>query len=158
MRKWMIAVLLLTIPCLMWGCRKEDGTPKKEPAPDVRLVESIDVTLDPADEELDRHYSTQEKLDKVLSYLRGLELSADVEGDPETSEETQYRITVHYVGGGSRTYIQIANLYFQEEGQAWEQLPGSDNKIVDLNVLLRRYDVDNHKEQCNYQNDRPNNN
>lgn len=131
MRKWMISVLLLTIPCLMWGCRKENGTPEKEPAPDVRLVESIDVTVDPADGELDRHYSTQEKLDKVLSYLRGLELSADVEGDPETSEGTQYRITVHYVGGGSRTYIQIANLYFQEEGQAWEQLPGSDSKTME---------------------------
>lgn len=125
-KKILILGALSLLICLLAGCAparasmiSDEPDPDRSDAPH-RMVESIDVTIHPADSSFDRHYQSQELLTTTLKHLRKLETSQAPEQDPSLDDgQTYYTVTAIYSSGEQQSYILLSYRFLKVGDEPW---------------------------------------
>ena len=119
MRKSYFTALFLCFSLLLCpGCGRR-STDTLRPS---RVVSSLEV-LCVRDGTTHRLFYTDEaKLRPFLLYLRLLDPSGDPHWDPEQLPHPIFQLRLTYLGGGTRTYRQVAHRFVQVEGRPWQTL------------------------------------
>ncbi len=111
---WYAVVLSILILTGCAGNRRPQG---ESTAP--RVVTSIDITGTVGEQDLQIHYTSQEKMDVILNYLRILRQRGQAYTDPEKLPGDSYQITVHLSDGNRRVYRQHANRFLAKDDAPW---------------------------------------
>ena len=126
----MLALLLFP---LAFGCRQKDQ-------PSFRFVTQLDIYFQYNDIHLQRHYTTDEKIEAVLLYMRLLHTEDAPVTDPEAITSDTYTITVSFSDGSQQTHIQKAHRYFRRHGSGWQTI--QPRQAAQLYALMRHYPSD----------------
>ncbi len=71
-----------------------------------------------------RRYTSDEKISKVLRYIRSLEKMPTARAAADDSQQSpSATITIIRADGSQKQYRQWGNLYFQAANTVWKQLP-----------------------------------
>lgn len=127
-----IMLVLLLLP-LVFGCQR-----KSKPA--VRFVTQVDISFHYNDILLQRHYTSDEKIEAVLLYMRLLRTGVAPAVDPETITSDTYGITVSFSDGSQQTHTQKAHRYFRRHGSGWQTI--QPLQAAQLYELMRHYPSD----------------
>lgn len=121
-RRMLLLSAVLCGALLLQGCSLSlrDGGQETEPC--SRMVLQVTVESLPENPEEDRIYTEPEKIQAVLHYIGGLELTRDYSNEPASSGGATRKITVHYSGGASRTYFMAGESYLREVDSPWQCL------------------------------------
>ena len=107
-------------------------------AVDSHIVTGVDVVYRQAQSGLQRHYTTQENMQAVLTYLRLAKYAGLPEEDPTAQGGEVCRITVHLAPGDSHVYDLINDVYLSRNGGPWELAEFPEPRLP----LLRRMPSD----------------
>lgn len=102
------------------------------------LVTEIEITCShgfPAH----RHYTDQESMNRILSYLRGVELVDTEPVTPPQANESQYWITLTHSTGRVTVYRQIADRGLCKNNSRWHGLDPEQGKL--LSSIYRNPDM-----------------
>lgn len=128
MKKCFVFVLFISL-FLLGGCRK------KEPGAMSHVVTAVDISSQQEDVQIRRHYTSQEKMEYVLLYLRLLKRTGAPQTDPETAQGDIYKITVSLADGRQQVYRQKDHRYLSVNDRPWQIIdPG---QAAGLYRLLR---------------------
>ena len=119
--------LILLLGLLLGGCGKAAEAP-------CRIAVGVEVVYQQHGEELQRTYVRQESIRSVLNYLRLLKPKGPV--IPEAGEDGGCRITVHYLDGTSREFLQWGNTYLQKSGGDWKKIDTAQAQLLYPLLLL----------------------
>lgn len=115
-------IKLLLIFCfssiIMCGCIQNDTLQK----PLCRVVTQVDISCQTEHALIQRHYTSPDKMEYVLLYLRLLKPMGKPDTDPETVNRDVYAITVKLSDGTQRLYKQKAHRYFSRDARGWEMI------------------------------------
>ncbi|MBQ3542855.1 MAG: hypothetical protein IJA45_07015 [Oscillospiraceae bacterium] len=126
--KTKIGILILSVFLLLSGCsRKESQT-------SFPLVTEITVHYENGPIHGQLHYSEDDKMQLILTYLRLLNPYGQPPEDPETTDGTLFQITLTHADGGVTTYQQKADRYLKSGEEPWLCIPSQ--KAVELSLLL----------------------
>ena len=126
------AILLLTLCCLLCGCKKESVTPLS------RIV--TNVTVDYNGETLGQ-YHTEAKIQGMLFYLRRLELPRLHFGQ-HTPAPLRHVFTLEltFADGHTKTYQQANHRYVREGNGPWLEV--DSERCAELYHVLLAYPPD----------------
>lgn len=111
----LIALLLLTLS----ACGR-DTPPVSNPSGPGRMVRRIEVSVHPADGELERIYMTQENMNGLLTLLRGMETEEAPLTEPNlTGGQSYYTITVTFANGEQTLYHLLGQTYLRLGDGDW---------------------------------------
>ncbi len=108
-RKILLFFVLLAL-CL-GGCAKTENAP--------RLVTRIEVTAYREEDTLHRVYTTPEKMESILYYLRTLKKERQADTNPEKLKGDYFVICLGFSDGDSRVYYQAVNRYLSIDAHRW---------------------------------------
>ena len=126
-------VLVLLLFPLTFGCRQ-----KNQPA--FRFVTQVDISFHYNDILLQRHYTSDEKIEAVLLYMRLLHTGEAPAINPEDITTDTYGIIVSFSDGTRQTHIQKAHRYFRRHGSGWQTI--QPLQAAQLYELMRHYHSD----------------
>ena len=105
--------------------------PKEIPHPLCRVVTEIDIVCDHPKAQIRRHYTSSQKMQYVLIYLRLLDPKNTTAYPPATEEV--YHIQILFSDGSHRTYRQTAHRYLSRDNEPWKSIdPGSASGLYSL--------------------------
>ena len=116
-KKQFLAVVVLTIT-LLCGCSKLH-IPQQQAG---RIVTGITVMYENESVRFFRRYTTDEKIQNILAYLRLMDPKGAAQTNPETLPGGLYTITLLYADGNSLIYRQKNNNYLQEGNGKWKNI------------------------------------
>ena len=108
--------VILVVALLFSGCVN------REVQPAVRVVTQVDVACRRQGEALQRSYVHRQKIQKVLNYLRLLELRGPTNSDPEAIGGNAYEITVHFSWGAPTVYYQRCERFLSKNRHPWQKI------------------------------------
>lgn len=114
MKKLIILLFAATVFSLC-GCR---SSAENQQAPG-RAVSYIHISCKKTSGTITRLYTSQEKVQAILRYMRGLTPIESIELPAEAAQEDLYEITVHLYNGEIRTYQQKGHHYAALNGRSW---------------------------------------
>ena len=120
MKKLAAWVLILALAACMAGCKGQEA---RNPLLPEGTVTGIGVTAFP--EEHSRSFAGAEA-EKLLRYLRGLELLETFEEDPGSYTGQTWVITLTYESGDEVTLYLFAELFLKAEDGPWYRISGKD--------------------------------
>ncbi len=116
MKKSLLCCLLLLT--VLTGC-----VPGREPESiNSHIVRQIRVES-PSHPELDRLYTSDKNMNKILRYIRSLQNMPTAKAAATEVPQPAVIITLTRADGTTKQYQQWGNLYFQGENAVWKQLP-----------------------------------
>lgn len=110
------------------------------PAPRCRVVTRVDIACRQEDLLIQRHYTSTEKMESVLLYLRILDPTGEPDIDPDSIKKDIYEITVHLSDGKKRIYRQKAHRYFSQDFRPWKRIDPA--QAAGLYTLMRTLQSD----------------
>ncbi|MBQ3146731.1 MAG: hypothetical protein IJB91_03270 [Oscillospiraceae bacterium] len=128
MMKRKLGILILSLFLFLPGCSRE-----KRPS-SFPLVTEITVHYENGPIQGQLHYTEDEKMQLILTYLRLLKPYGQPPEDPETADGTLFEISLHYADGGSSVYQQKADRYLKSGEKPWLCIPSQ--KAMELSTLL----------------------
>lgn len=123
-----IGIFILSVFLLLSGCSR------KESQSSFPLVTKITVRYENGPIHGQLHYSEDDKMQLILTYLRLLNPYGQPPEDPETTDGTLFQITLTHADGGVTTYQQKADRYLKSGEEPWLCIPSQ--KAVELSLLL----------------------
>lgn len=97
------------------------------------VVTGVDVECRYEDYVLQRVYSTEEKINAVLTYLRLLSPKQLSGEDPEQIAGERYVIRLHFSSGPDQIYYQHSNRFLSARRSPWQAVsPTKAGKLHDL--------------------------
>ena len=114
MKKLSFLALILAV-ILLCGCSR-----LQMPAQQPRIVTGVTVIYENDQIRFFRRYTSDEKIQKVLSYLRLIDPKGAAQTDPETLPGGMYTITLLYADGTQQVYHQKNDNYLQENDGRWK--------------------------------------
>lgn len=105
-----VFVILITF-C---GCRQEP----LETNPECVVVQRIELSRGA----LQRVYTQNEKMEKVLDYLRMADPYGQPEEDPLTTPGSRYQIRIYCSDGQQKSYYQISDRFLSSDGIHWQKI------------------------------------
>ena len=127
------AILVLFLFPLTFGCRQ-----KSQPV--FRFVTQVDISFRYNDILLQRHYTSDEKIEAVLLYMRLLHTGDAPTVNPEDITTDTYGITVSFSDGTRQTHTQKAHRYFRRHGSGWQTI--QPLQAAQRYELMRHYPSD----------------
>lgn len=121
---------LLTLCALLCGCRVQARA-----AAGDRVVTGVDILYRQNQDSLERHYTSSEKMQLVLNYLRLLEYAGIPNTDPEMYTGNVCRICLRLAGGGSRTYYLYADHFLSVDYRPWQQIVPDRSLVTVLHLM-----------------------
>ena len=131
-KKKTFLALCLTI-FMLCGCQKSTR-------PLCRFVTQVDISCDHGNIPIRRHYTSTEKMEAVLLYLRLLRPGSAPLVDPDKEDADIYQITVSLSDGEQHIYRQKDHRYFRIENYGWQSI--SPERASRLYELLRHLQSD----------------
>ncbi len=109
-----VALIVLLIAVLLWGCRRQDTTVQSN------VVTQITITCQTNEELIERRYTSQEKMRSVLLYIRSVNSPFSAPEAP-TEEAGEYvSITTVRADKSIKTYSQQGFGFFREGEENWK--------------------------------------
>lgn len=130
----MLALLLL----LLSGCHRQPLPDASRPI--YRAVTSVTVTYKNGPIRTQRRYTSDEKMRKVMNYLRLIDPYGTPEEDPETAQGSDIHIILSYSDGFQKTYRQVGDRYMMEDGGKWQKIDPA--KAEELGEILGQLESD----------------
>ena len=123
----LILCMFLLAGCLS-GCGSAareipSGNPRIQSVPQ-RLVRQIDVALHPENPEVDRVYTRQAPLNKMIRLMREIDCSTPAP-HPEALDQADsyYSFTFTYSDGSQREFRLLSHQYFNNSRDGWVEIP-----------------------------------
>ena len=124
----------LCIICFL-GILALPGCQSRTPAvPSRHIVTGIEILCLQDEDTVHLRYTDPEKMSQYLLYLRTLGPGRKPTENPDDLPHTAFVIRLELLGGGSRTYRQVAHRYLQVDGRPWRTL--DPNRAMELYPLL----------------------
>ena len=112
-------------------------SPGPRHAPGSPVVVSADLSCAHEDYLLQRHYTSQEKLRAVLTYLRLVRPLHKTQKDPEAVAGERYCIRLHFSSGPDKVYLQHSHRFLSADRDSWLTLRSPQAKrLHDLMTAL----------------------
>lgn len=139
-RKIILLFLAVSLAALT-GC----GSILEEPAPTddtpSRMVQRIDISLHPHDEDLERSYTDIQQMSAILKMLRDMDTDDVPEEDPDLEGgQSYYTVTATYANGESRVYYLLGHQFMRYDDEPWCKV--DSGKITELIQYLRDNPID----------------
>ena len=117
----------------------------RQPLPDAsqpiyRAVTSVTITYKNGPIYAQRRYTSDEKMRKVMNYLRLIDPYGTPEEDPETAAGSDIHIILSYSDGFQKTYRQVGDRYMMEDGGKWQKIDPA--KAEELGEILGQLESD----------------
>ncbi len=127
-----LIVFTALICCLLAGCQKENP-------PQSRIVTNVTVTYN---EEALGQYHTEEKIQGILVYLRGLELPQLHFGrhEPPTPLRHVFTLELTFADGRTKSYQQANHRFVRVDNGPWLEV--TQERCVELYYVLLAYPPD----------------
>ena len=121
MKKQIVFVLaVMGVVVMFSGCgRKVQQLPTR---PALRFVVGVEVTYREGDTALRWQYTSHEKVEAVLLYLRTLSPLGQVKVDPQRVEGEHYEIILQYSDNSHIYYYQHTDKYLSKDFKPFEQI------------------------------------
>lgn len=116
-RYWAVA---LSAAVMLSDCASR--TPQPEPAPLCRVVTDISVMAVTEEAITSFHYTSPDKMEAVLNYLRLTHPRQSQDIAPETFRANIYTVTLSLSDGHTVTYRQISESYLQRDFGPWQPI------------------------------------
>ena len=123
-----IGIWILSVLLLFSGCSR------KESQSSFPLVTEITVHYENGPIHGKLHYTEDNKMQLILTYLRLLKPYGQPPEDPEAADGTLFEIILTHADGGITTYQQKADKYLKTQEDPWLCIP--PQKAMELSVLL----------------------
>lgn len=117
------------------GCGRKDAV-----LPTYRAVTQIDVVTKRGDDVLRRHYTSPDKMQYVLTFLRLLKPVGKPDVNPETLTQDMFLIVLTRSDGTKVYYRQTGHRYFAKDDQNWFSI--SPEQAVGLYEILAKMPSD----------------
>lgn len=127
MKKKIFPILsLVLLLAMLSGCGLVDGLlawispdSSRSASPSL-MVQRIDVSMTPKDQDFERHYQSQENLTAALTLLREMATSDIPEEEPRLGDgQTYYTITATYAGGKQQSYYLLGYRFLKVGDEPW---------------------------------------
>lgn len=115
---WKIWVIFIMVAVFLCGCSVLQAAEPQQPV----LVSRIEVRYNSHDVELQRCYTSTDKIDTILFFLYGLSPVGRVEEDPEQILERYCEITVVLSNGEAHIYRLRGGRYLSENCRPWQKV------------------------------------
>ncbi len=125
--------LLLLVGSLLGlaGCKASSAALPQPPL--CRVVTRVEVDYENGPIHARRCYTSSEKMEQVLNYLRQIDPYGTPEESPETVSGSDYFIILSYSDGFQKRYHQKSDRYFQTDGGRWARIdPDRAEKLAEL--------------------------
>ncbi|MDF2685851.1 MAG: antirepressor regulating drug resistance protein, partial [Clostridia bacterium] len=86
------------------------------------VVTGITISTLPENTEYLRTYTSPEKINAILAHIIDLTLNDKFNENPEEYYGMTYVITITYNNNGQKIYYHFGNMFFKEDGKAWEKM------------------------------------
>jgi len=129
-----ILILLMSVSMLLGSCRTVSADL------DCRVVTGITVTFENGPFHVKRHYTTSEKMQKILNYLRVIDPYGAPDENPETTIGSMFQIVLTYSDGCEKTYLQKSDRFMMVQGQDWKKIDPS--RARELSEILGKMNSD----------------
>ena len=131
------AVIVCLLAALLSGCGmripEDNGS-------GLRMVVGITVHYENGPLQAQRLYTSADKMQTVLNYLRLLDPYGTPQEDPEGIPGSSYVITLYYSDGSEKDYRQKSDRYMSEGGGSWKKIDPS--KAEELARIMGRLESD----------------
>ena len=127
-----VCILLLT------GCRSSAS--QQIPVPVCRVVTQVTVTYENGPIQASRCYTSGEKMQQILNYLRLIDPYGHPDEDPETSGGSSYHIILSYSDGCEKVYKQKSDRFLKEGSGPWKKIDPTEAE--ELGRLMGRMESD----------------
>jgi len=121
---------------LLCGCSRLQMAPQQP----KRLVTGVTVFYENDRVHFSRRYTSDSKIQQILSYLRLIDPKGAASGNPETLPGGMYTITLLYADGNQLIYRQKNNNYMQVGDGRWKII--DSQKAEWLSRLLEKTESD----------------
>ena len=115
MRRWSMVMVLAAL--LLTGCQA-----RRDQTVQANVVTGITITLQDGTETLQRRYTSQEKMQAVLYYIRIVSSPFDAPEPPQEGSGQQVTITTFLANKTVKVYDQRGDRYFREDGGPWRSI------------------------------------
>lgn len=133
----MAAYLLLFFLFFCGGCSRQAGTLSSTTH---RVVTQINISYENGPIRTQRHYSSNEKMQTILNYLRLLNPYGVTPTPPSCVSGSNFDIVLTYSDGGEKHYRQHADRYWQEGEGSWKEI--DPKKALQLSRILCQMESD----------------
>ncbi len=131
-----MAGLLLAVS-LLWGCSYH-SLPQEVPL--CRVVTAVTVTYENGPIQTQRHYTSADKMQRILNYLRLLRPYGKPEEDPESVQGSDFHILLSYSDGCQQSYRQKSDRFLQDIDGQWKKI--DPRKAEELSQILGQMESD----------------
>lgn len=125
MKKYIFCLYCVLLMVIVSGCGRNYSQNTPQP---IKVVTQVDVTYNNGKTPLRWKYTTQEKMEAILLYLRLLPRGGSAQVDPHRVAGDNYEIVLRYSNGDRRMYYQHADRYLSVDYKPWEQIDPKDGK------------------------------
>ena len=108
----------------------------RQAPPHLAVVTEVDVVCRRDGIPMERRYTSPEKMERLLNYLRMQENLGFAETDPERLVGDMYTIDVRLSDGQHHIYQQRADRYFSRDYRPWHSIDTEQAGMLE-NLLLR---------------------
>ena len=130
-----LCLLALLTAILLCGCSRLQ-MPSQQP----RIVTGVTVIYENEQIHFFRRYTSDDKIQNILSYLRLIEPKGTAQTNPETLPGGLYTITLLYADGSQQIYYQKNNSYLRENNGKWKMI--NEKKAEWLGQLIEQTESD----------------
>ncbi len=131
MKKQKKAVFVFIIMIiLVLACRD-----KQMPIIEADDIESIEIITQPESKDLNRFYSSQEKIEKITEYINGLSLKERFSENPDDDTGMSYIITITYKSGNRITLNHFGNKFLKQDNKPWKKM--NDKQAAYLESIIQ---------------------
>lgn len=137
LKKTAIPLIAIFLICLVSVLVAPRSAGKK---PACAVVTRAELSCTYNEHQLERLYTSQEKLGAVLTYLRLLDPMPAQDTDPEMLAGERYRILLTLSDGSQRLYLQHSYRYLSADRNPWQAI--DDTYSRDLYTLMEKLPSD----------------
>lgn len=139
MKRKIFVLYFVLLVAIVSGCSKDYSSNSPQP---MKVVTEVNVTRHKGKEVLRWQYTSQDKMEAVLLYLRLLPRGETAQVDPHRVEEDNYEIALRYSNGEQRMYYQHADRYLSTDYQPWERIDPKDGRQLQRLLMLMPSDAE----------------
>ena len=133
-----ISLLPLIALFLFSGCSRVHIPDEQEPA--LRMVVQIDVSCSQDGESIHRSYTSENKMEAMLLYLRLLKPQGPTETNPEELLGPACKIVVRFSNGQERIYRLRADRFLSTDSHPWQSVDQAHAQELYKLVMLMSSD------------------
>ena len=132
-------MLLLIFLSLLSGCSRVHTPEEQETG--LRMVVQIDVSCSQDGESIHRSYTSEDKMEAMLLYLRLLKPLGPAQTDPEELLGPANEIVVRFSNGQQRIYRLRADRFLSTDSHPWQSVDQVHAQELYKLVILMSSDV-----------------